>query len=568
MNIFLKTIVFGLFFISSPIFAQSGKTPAPAENGMVVTSHYLASEVGSDILKKGGNAIDATVATAFALAVTLPSAGNIGGGGFLVYYGDDGNKTTFNFREKAPLAASESMFLGKDGKIKNNSNHEGLLATGVPGTVAGLYMAHQKMGKLPWSDLVAPAVKLAEDGYPATYRNEWFVNFIAKNNSKYPSTAKAFLKPDNTPYKPGEIFKQPELAETLKRIQKKGADGFYKGKTAKLIADFMKKNGGVITEKDLAKYQAQELTPVLGTYRGYEIVGMPPPSSGGIALIEMLNILEGYNLSEMGHNSAASLHVITEAMRRAFSDRAEFVGDSDFNPDLPIDKLLSKEHANNLRSSIDLQTASLSDSAHFNAKHLVAESPETTHISVVDKQGNAVSMTYTLENSYGNKYVVAGAGFLLNNEMGDFNPIPGYTNSKGLIGTKPNLVQPEKRMLSSMTPSIVAKNGKPVIVIGSPGGRTIINTVLQVILNVIDFDMNIAQAIESPRIHHQWFPNKTSFEKFGISPDTQKLYEALGHEVYFRNMQGQAMGITIDHKNSRVYGAADSRSFDARAVGY
>ena len=568
MNIFLKTIVFGLFFISSPIFAQSGKTPAPAENGMVVTSHYLASEVGSDILKKGGNAIDATVATAFALAVTLPSAGNIGGGGFLVYYGDDGNKTTFNFREKAPLAASESMFLGKDGKIKNNSNHEGLLATGVPGTVAGLYMAHQKMGKLPWSDLVAPAVKLAEEGYPASYRNEWFVNFIAKNNSKYPSTAKAFLKPDNTPYKPGEIFKQPELAETLKRIQKKGADGFYKGKTAKLIADFMKKNGGVITEKDLAKYQAQELTPVLGTYRGYEIVGMPPPSSGGIALIEMLNILEGYNLSEMGHNSAASLHVITEAMRRAFSDRAEFVGDSDFNPDLPIDKLLSKEHANNLRSSIDLQTASLSDSAHFNAKHLVAESPETTHISVVDKQGNAVSMTYTLENSYGNKYVVAGAGFLLNNEMGDFNPIPGYTNSKGLIGTKPNLVQPEKRMLSSMTPSIVAKNGKPVIVIGSPGGRTIINTVLQVILNVIDFDMNIAQAIESPRIHHQWFPNKTSFEKFGISPDTQKLYEALGHEVYFRNMQGQAMGITIDHKNSRVYGAADSRSFDARAVGY
>ncbi|QCX37194.1 gamma-glutamyltransferase [Aureibaculum algae] len=568
MNIFLKTIVFGLFFISSPIFAQSGKTPAPAKNGMVVTSHYLASEVGSDILKKGGNAIDATVATAFALAVTLPSAGNIGGGGFLVYYGDDGNKTTFNFREKAPLAASESMFLGKDGKIKNNSNHDGLLATGVPGTVAGLYMAHQKMGKLPWSDLVAPAVKLAEEGYPASYRNEWFVNFIAKNNSKYPSTAKAFLKPDNTPYKPGEIFKQPELAETLKRIQKKGADGFYKGKTAKLIADFMKKNGGVITEKDLAKYQAQELTPVLGTYRGYEIVGMPPPSSGGIALIEMLNILEGYNLSEMGHNSAASLHVITEAMRRAFSDRAEFVGDSDFNPDLPIDKLLSKEHANNLRSSIDLQTASLSDSAHFNAKHLVAESPETTHISVVDKQGNAVSMTYTLENSYGNKYVVAGAGFLLNNEMGDFNPIPGYTNSKGLIGTKPNLVQPEKRMLSSMTPSIVAKNGKPVIVIGSPGGRTIINTVLQVILNVIDFDMNIAQAIESPRIHHQWFPNKTSFEKFGISPDTQKLYEALGHEVYFRNMQGQAMGISIDHKNSTVYGAADSRSFDARAVGY
>lgn len=559
-----------LFFLFNTIFicAQSGKTPAPAKKGMVVTSHYLASEVGRAILKKGGNAIDASVATAFALSVTLPSAGNIGGGGFLVYYGDDGVKSTFNFREKAPLAATENMFLDEEGKIKNNSNHEGLLATGVPGTVAGLYLAHQRMGKLPWSDLVAPAIELAENGIPATYRNEWFVNFIAKNKAKYPSTAKVFLKNGITPYKPGEIWKQPELAETLKRIQKNGADGFYKGKTAKLIAEFMKKNGGLITEKDLAKYEAQELKPVLGTYRGYEIVSMPPPSSGGIALIEMLNILEGYNLSEMGHNSSAALHVLTEAMRRAFADRAEFVGDADFNPDLPIEKLISKEHANNLRSSIDLQRASPSDSANFNAKFLIPESPETTHISVVDKDGNAVSLTYTLENSYGNKIVVDGAGFLLNNEMGDFNPIPGYTNSQGLIGTKPNLVQPEKRMLSSMTPTIVAKNGKPLIVIGSPGGRTIINTVLQVILNSIDFNMNIAQAIEAPRIHHQWFPNKTSFERYGISPDTEKMYKSLGHEVYYRNSQGQAMGIFIDRKKNMIYGAADSRSFDARAVGY
>lgn len=564
----LKLVVFFFIVVPSLIFAQSGKTPAPAENGMVVTSHYLASEVGRDILKKGGNAIDASVATAFALAVTLPSAGNIGGGGFLVYYGDDGKKTTFNFREKAPLTAHEKMFLGKDGKIKDNSNHEGLLATGVPGTVAGLYLAHQKMGKLPWADLVAPAVKLAKEGFPATYRNERFVHFIAKNKSNYPSTAKTFLKDGKIPYKPGEIWKQPDLAETLKRIQENGADGFYKGTTAKLIADFMKKNGGIITEKDLEKYRAQELKPVLGTYRGYEIVGMPPPSSGGIALVEMLNIVEGYNLSEMGHNSAASLHVITEAMRRAFADRAEFVGDADFNPNLPLEKLTSKEHANNLRAKIDLKKASLSDSTHFNAKHLKPESPETTHISVVDKDGNAVSLTYTLENSYGNKIVVEGAGFLLNNEMGDFNPIPGYTNSRGLIGTKPNLVQPEKRMLSSMTPTIVAKDGKPILVIGSPGGRTIINTVLQVILNMIDFNMNIAQAVEAPRVHHQWFPNRTSFERHGISPDTQKLYKALGHEVYYRNMQGQAMGIAIDHKNNKIYGAADSRSFDARAVGY
>ncbi|PID69223.1 MAG: gamma-glutamyltransferase [Flavobacteriales bacterium] len=564
---FFPFLLFFLF-VSNNLVSQSGKTPARAENGMVVCSHYLASKAGRDILKKGGNAIDASVATAFALAVTLPSAGNIGGGGFLVYYGADGKKTTFNFREKAPIAATETMFLGKDGKIKDNSNHEGLLSVGVPGTVAGLYLAHKKMGKLPWADLVAPAIQLAEEGHPATYRNEWFVNYIFDNKEEYPSTAKTFLKNGETTYQPGEIWKQPELAKTLKRIQKHGSDGFYKGKTAQLIADFMKKNGGLITKKDLANYQAQELAPITGTYREYDIVSMPPPSSGGVALIEMLNILEGYDLKSAGHNSAAYLHLLTEAMRRAFADRAQYLGDQDFNPNMPIAVLTSKEHAEKLRANIYKNLASVSDSVNFNKAHLQPESEETTHISVVDKEGNAVSLTYTLEYSYGSKIVVEGAGFLLNNEMGDFNPIPGYTNAQGLIGTKPNLVQPEKRMLSSMTPTIVGKNGKPYLVIGSPGGRTIINTVLQVILNVIDFDLNVAQAIEAPRIHHQWLPDITFYEEFGISPDTEKIYKSMGHKIDYRTFQGQAMGIIIDYHKDMLYGGADSRSYDAKAVGY
>lgn len=534
----------------------------------MVSSHYLASQAGNDVLKEGGNAIDATVATAFALAVTLPSAGNLGGGGFIVYHGNDGQQTTFNFREKAPMSATRDMFLGEDGKIKDNSNHEGLLSVGVPGTVAGLYKAHQKMGKLPWSRLVAPAIDLAENGFPSTYAMNWFLVWVKANKSAYPSTANAFLKNGEELYKPGELWKQPQLAATLKLIQTHGADGFYKGRTANLIADFMKANGGLITREDLIKYEAEELKPVIGNYRGYEIISMPPPSSGGIAIVEMLNILEGYDLKQMGHNSAIYLHVLTEAMRRAFSDRALHIGDPNFNPGIPLKELTSKDYAARLRETIELGMASVSDSANFSAAHLVPESSETTHVSVVDSEGNAVSMTYTLEASYGSRIVVEGAGFLLNNEMGDFNPVPGYTSAGGLIGTTPNLVEPEKRMVSSMTPTIVAKDGKPVMVIGSPGGRTIINTVLQVILNVIDHEMDIARAIESPRIHHQWLPDITSFEDWGISPDTRDLYENMGHKVRYITNQGQAMGIFIDGENGLIYGGADSRSYDARAVGY
>ncbi len=548
--------------------AQSGRTPAPAKNGMVVSSHYLASQAGNQVLIKGGNAIDAAVATAFALAVTLPSAGNIGGGGFIVYHGADGEVTCFNFREKAPLAATRDMYLGPDGRVRDNANHDGPLAIGVPGTVAGLWKAHQRLGKLPWKDLVSPAIELAEEGFPSSWQMQSFLKMLKREKEKYPTTADAFLKNGEEVYAPGEIFRQPDLAESLKRIRKHGRDGFYKGKTADLIAAYMQKIGGLITKEDLAQYEADEQPVIHGKYRGYDVYGMSPPSSGGVAVAEMLNILEGFNLKEMGHNSALYLHVLTEAMRRAFADRAQHLGDPKFNPDMPLAKLLSKAYAKELRSGIDLFQASESDSANFNQAHLAYESEETTHISVVDRDGNAVALTYTLEYSYGSKLVVEGAGFLLNNEMGDFNPVPGLTNSRGLIGTKPNLVAPGKQMLSSMSPTIVAKDGKPVIVIGSPGGRRIINTVLQVILNVIDHGMNIAQAVEAPRIHHQWLPDITSFETLGISPDTEKLYKMRGHRIRYRDSQGRVMGIFIDHEKGMLYGGADSRSFDGKAVGY
>lgn len=563
----ILTLILFIFSQATLTFAQSGRIAQRAENGMVVSSHYLASQAGNKILAQGGNAIDATVATAFALAVTLPSAGNVGGGGFIVYHGNDGEKTTFNFREKAPMAATLEMFLGEDGRIKNNSNHEGLLSVGVPGTVAGLYKAHQSKGSLPWETLLEPAIKLAEEGFPSSYDVQWFLNWVNSNKKEYVSTANVFLKNGTQIYKPGEIWKQPDLAETLKRIRQSGAEGFYKGKTAQLIEDYMKAHGGLITKEDLARYEAEELEPVTGVYRGYDIVSMPPPSSGGVTLIEMLNILEGFDLEEMGLNSAMYLHVVTEAMRRAYADRALHLGDPNFNKNMPVSRLTSKEYATGLRASIEKGKASVSDSANFSAAHFLPESTETTHISIVDKEGNAVSMTYTLEASYGSRIVVEGAGFLLNNEMGDFNPIPGYTDSRGLIGTEPNLVAPEKRMLSSMTPTIVAKDGKPVIIIGSPGGRTIINTVLQVILNVIDHKLDIAKAIESPRMHHQWLPDVTSFENWNFSPDTIQLYESMGHEKRWTGSQGRAMGIYIDVEEDIYYGAADSRSYDGRAVG-
>ncbi len=554
-----------LLALVSQAFAEGGRTPTYAKNGMVSSASRLASEVGAETLRNGGNAVDAAVATAFALAVTWPSAGNIGGGGFLVYHGGDGRATAFDFREKAPLAATEQMYLGVDGRVVNNSNHFGPLAVGVPGTVAGLWKAHRELGGLPWADLVEPAVRLAREGIPITHTLQQSFARSAGRFRQYPSSAAVFLRPDGSLYELGDLWVQPDLAATLELIRDHGKDGFYAGENATRLARFMADIGGLITEEDLALYEAVEREPIRGDYRGYEIVSMPPPSSGGVVLVEMLNVLEGYDLAAMGHNSAAYLHVLTETMRRAYADRAEHLGDPDFNEGMPLDRLTSKEYADDLRATIDPERASNSDPELFAQPY---ESEETTHFSVVDKDGNMVSLTYTLEFGYGSAIVVDGGGYLLNNEMGDFNAVPGVTDANGLIGTPPNLIRPEKRPLSSMTPTIVARDGQPLFAVGSPGGKTIINTVLQLILNIVDHDYNIAESVEAPRIHHQWLPDVTSMEPNALSADTIRLYEAMGHSLMSRGSQGAAMGVYHDREAGLFLGASDSRRGDGAAVGY
>jgi len=550
--------------LASVSSAAAGRIAVRGKNGVVASSSALASEIGVDALKKGGNAVDAAVATAFALAVTWPAAGNIGGGGFLVYHGTDGEATTFDFREKAPLAATEDMYLDEEGYIRDNSNHEGILAVGVPGTVSGLEMAHREYGVLKWSELVAPAVRLARDGIPITWKLHDDFKDRKERWERYPSSAKVFLKADGSFFQPGDIWVQKDLSRTLARIQRQGKSEFYRGETAALIADFMARNGGIITLEDLEQYEAVERKPVRGTYRGYDIISMPPPSSGGVALVEMLNILEGFDLAEAGHNSAQYLHLLTESMRRAYADRAQFLGDPDFNEDMPIERLISKAHAENLRGSIHPTRASESDPTLFSGRY---ESDQTTHFSIADKDGNMVSVTYTLEWGYGSHIVVEGAGFLLNNEMGDFNAQPGVTDVSGRIGTEPNRIRPEQRMLSSMTPTIVAQDGKPVFATGTPGGKTIINTTLQTILNIIDHGMTIAEAIEAGRIHHQWLPDRTLIEERGFSADTIRLYEEFGHNVRRVAGIGSAMGVYYDRENDVYLGAADSRDEDGAAVG-
>lgn len=565
----MRTIILILSLILSlhqTAWTKNGRTPAYAKNGMVVSTSKIASEVGRDILKQGGNAIDAAIATAFALAVTWPPAGNIGGGGFLVFHNAEGDVFTIDFREKAPLASTKEMYLGKDGKVYRNANHDSLLAVGVPGTVAGLYKAHKKWGSLAWDKLLMPAIDLAEKGIPLPWELFNDVNGrLAPHFKKQPYTQNLFVNEHGEAIQPGELWAQKDLANTLMRIKNHGADGFYKGETAQQFAKFMQQNGGIITTEDLAQYEAVVRTPIHGTYRGYDIYSMPPPSSGGVAIVQMLNMLEGKKLEGMGHNSANYLHTLTEVMRRAFADRAQYIGDPDFT-DVPVNKLISKPYARVLASSIHPYKASISDSSKFNQSF---DEHSTTHFSVMDKAGNAVSLTYTLEYNWGVKVAVKGLGFFLNNEMGDFNAIPGRTDSKGRIGTAPNLIEPQKRMLSSMSPTIVSKDGKAVLVIGSPGGRTIINTTLQVILNVIDFKMNIGKAIEVGRIHHQWLPNITRAEKYYISPDTKFLYERYGHKMQLRDRrQGRAMGILKDIETGVLSGTADSRSSEGAAVGY
>lgn len=575
MNVILKNrysvlvAFFTLAVLTSP--ADAKKWPVYAKHGMVVSTERLASEIGVDVLKKGGNAIDAAVATGFALAVVHPAAGNIGGGGFMVIRFADGTSTTIDYREKAPQAAHSQMYLDKNGDLIMKLNHRSYLAVGVPGTVAGLTTALEKFGTMSLAEVIQPAIRLAENGFPVSFAMHQDLSNLAETFKKYPASAKAFLKNSQVPYQPGETLVQKDLAATLNRIAQHGRDGFYKGETAAMIATDMKSNGGLITKADLAAYRPVIRPAIEATYRGYTITSMPPPSSGGITLSIMLNILEGYDLAELGHNSAAYIHVVAEVMRRAYAERARHLGDPDFNLEIPVDRLTSKKYAGELRKTISLTRASTSDPQSF---EWAPESSETTHFSVVDAEGNAVSNTFTIEEWYGSKIVAAGAGFLYNNEMGDFNPQPGHTTKKGQIGTKPNVIEPGKRMLSSMTPTIVSKDGKAFLLTGSPGGRTIINTVLQTILNVIDFEMNVFDAVNAPRFHHQWLPDAIRIEQWGTTKDTIKLLQEMGHTIKLPNSrgrpytQGRAMAILIDPETGFRTGVGDPRSPNRAAVGF
>ena len=527
---------------------------------MVVSVSQPASEVGVAILQKGGNAVDAAVATAFALAVTWPEAGNIGGGGFmLVAPGGKGEPTFFDYRETAPAASTKEMF-AKDRPM--------IRLVGTPGTVRGLALAHQRLGKLPWKDVVTPAVKLAEEGFPMDAALASGLNGIVARRASNAELCRVFGKENGkAKWRAGDTLLQPDLANALRSIAEDGPDAFYKGPIADQLVAEMKADSGLITKHDLASYQAKERQPLRGTYRGYEIIGPPPPSSGGTCLIEMLNILENFDLKKQGRYAPQTLHLTIEAMRRAYCDRARYLGDPDFVK-IPTE-LTTKEYAGRLAKEINLEKATPSRDL---AKDLAiqGESSDTTHFSVIDKDGMAVSNTYTLESSFGSRIVVKGAGFLLNNEMGDFNPRPGVTTAKGQIGTEPNQIAPGKRMLSSMTPVIVRRDGKPVLITGSPGGRTIINTVLCVTLNVLEFDMPLREAVDAPRLHHQWLPDVVHVEGELLKQhgDALEALRRMGHTIdKTPTKQGDAHSIRIDPKNGRYEGAADKRR-SGWAAGY
>jgi gamma-glutamyltranspeptidase/glutathione hydrolase len=530
------------------------------EQGAVVSVNAEASDAGVDVLKRGGHAVDAAVATAFALAVTHPAAGNIGGGGFLLLAPAQGEPIAFDFREVAPQAATLTMFVEPAARTPHRR-------VGVPGTVRGLALAHTQFGRLPWRELVAPAIRLARDGFPLDSATAKSLNELLKSSEKqqFAELHRVFGKSDGSPWQTGDRLLQPDLASTLVRIAERGPDGFYLGETADLIAREMQRGGGLVTQADLAAYQPKMRTPVRGAYRGHEILGMPPPSSGGTTLIEMLNILETFEF-DADRYTPRNLHLLVEAMKRGYRDRARYLGDPD-HVTIPS-LLLTKEHAKGLAASIDPAKATPSRDLAGDIP-LAPESEQTTHFSVVDKDRNAIALTYTLENSYGSRVVVPGGGFLLNDEMNDFAWLPGVTDATGRIGTEANQIKPGKRMLSSMTPTIVRKEGKVLLVTGSPGGRTIINTVLCVVTNVIDFKMNVRDAVDAPRLHHQWFPDAIRAEPalFAERPALREQLQALGHSFSKPARQGDAHSISIDPVTSRITAAADKR-ISGKAAGY
>jgi len=562
----LFCLALSLSFIATlrPAGAAS-RAPARGKQGMVASVSEIASQVGVDILKRGGNAVDAAVAVGLTLAVVWPSAGNIGGGGFMVIRLANGKSTTIDYREMGPAAAHRNVYLDANGAYIPESSTFGHKAAGVPGSVAGMAYALEKYGTMKWAAVAEPARRLAAVGFPVWYQLEQSLKSGRKELSRYPESKRIFLRGGKF-YEAGEIFRQPELAATFARMIRSGPREFYEGRTARLVQAAMRRAGGWITLEDLKNYKVVEREPLRSTYRGYEIITMPPPSSGGIALIQMLNMLERFNLKELGFGSSASTHLKVEAMRRAFADRAQFLGDTDFVK-VPVSGLISRKYADQLAATIDSHHASTShDVGHGDP--LPYESEETTHYTVVDKAGNAVATTTTINDSFGNKITVEGAGFLLNNEMDDFAPKPGSPNAYGLIQGEANAVAARKRPLSSMTPTIVLKEGKLWFAVGSPGGPTIINTVMQIITNVIDHGMTIQQAIDAPRVHHQWIPDEIVYEPMGLVTDTMNVLRGMGHNLVDRpRFMGDAQGIMIDEKTGVRLGASDPR-LNGRAVGY
>jgi gamma-glutamyltranspeptidase/glutathione hydrolase len=568
----MKRLLALVLLVTTPLFAAS-KEPVRARHAMVASTSDIASRVGAEVMRKGGNAVDAAVAVGLALAVTWPSAGNLGGGGFMLVRKADGATEAIDYRERAPLQATRDMYLDAKGNVVAGLSTEGYKAVAVPGTVAGLALAHKRHGKLKWAELVEPARRLAAEGFEINYhlaRSLSLNSTIAKMQGS--AESRRIFQRDGKYYAMGDTFVQPELAKVLARIKTNPRD-FYEGETARLIAADMKANGGIVSLQDLRTYEPTLRQPLRTTYRGHEILTMPPPSSGGIAVIEMLNMLEAYDLKAMGWHSAQYTHTLVEVMRRAFADRAKFLGDTDFVK-VPVSALVDPKYAAERRRTIDPLRASSSreEGAGNPAPY---ESPDTTHFTIVDRHGNIVTNTYTLNDSYGSGVTARGTGVLLNNEMDDFTSKVGVANDYGLIQGEANAIQPKKRPLSSMTPTIVLKDGKPLFAIGSPGGPTIINTVLHVIVNVVDFDMDIQQAIDAPRFHHQWQPDFIFWEAFGVNPDTRKMLEAMGHK--FREIPGMsrnapsdigdAHGVMIDPATGMRMGASDPR-LGGMAVGW
>lgn len=557
-KLFLLTL---FLLISVNLKAQD---PVRGKNGMVVSASKLSTNVGVDILKRGGNAIDAAVAVGFALAVTYPSAGNLGGGGFMVIHLADGSNTTIDFRETAPSAATENMYLDSSGNVNINLSQFGVTSAGVPGSVAGLIYAFKKYGTLSLPEVIQPAIDLAENGFEVEYRFAKSLESELDNFSKYESTRKIFTDSGKA-IQEGTIFVQKDLANTLKRIRDFGIDGFYKGTTAELIVRQIEKDGGFISKEDLVNYKPIERLPIHTNYRGFDVITMGPPSGGGVTLLEMLNILENYNFDRTEWGSSDYIHKLIESMKFAFADRSKFIGDpSYFN--VPLTELISKDYAKKLFDRIKSEAVFASDIIPGSSFYK-QESKETTHYCVADKYGNVVSTTTTINSSYGSKVVVEGAGFLLNNEMDDFSSKPGIPNQFGLTGSDANKIQPGKRMLSSMSPTIFLKNNKPFLTLGSPGGSTIPTVVLQVILNVVDFNMDVQKAINMCRIHHQWLPDSLYYEQFCLSSDVLKSLKEKKQNIGSITSLGRVEGIQFNEDNNLFLGATDPRGY-GEAKGY